>query len=280
MLYGSNLVCQGISKDSLQSIGGFSDAVAFSVDPLGNIFVIDNGSNELVKLAISENNISRVGGYGWTETAFDKPRDIISPNGLDVYVADYGNHRVLRFDRNLNLLSIVPSGDNDPRKSRTFGYPLSIALSRFGKLFILDSENKRLVKISKENTIESSIGGTDAGRGRLRKPIKVRISNKDHIYIQDDNQILVYDIFGNYLRSIGKGIFQHISTFTIEGDTIYALDSCIIHRMDIDGKSKHQINLDKYIGNCYNVIDIYFNDHNMFFLTKNEVFFMTITNNL
>jgi hypothetical protein len=72
--------------------------------------------------------------YSWKDAADNYPRDIVAVNALDVYIADYNKHRILRFDRDLNLVSTFPPEDNISGSGRIFGYPISISVDRFGSV--------------------------------------------------------------------------------------------------------------------------------------------------
>jgi len=204
--------------------GDFKHAYAISVDISGTIYVLDGGSNEIIKFDSAYNVQLRTGGFGWTQSTFDAPRDIIAPNGLDVYVADYGNHRIQRFDRNLNFFSSFPTKDNEVG-SRSFGYPRSVAVSNSGALYITDGENNRVLKVDIDGS-QRTFGGIDAASGRLRHPSCVRMSDNELVFVQDGNAIVTFDRFGNYLRKSNSDLFNNLTTFTVVGDTIYALDSC------------------------------------------------------
>jgi len=222
--------------DSLGEAGVFKRAVAFSTDPLGYIYVVDEGTHEIIKLSLKEKKTVRTGGFGWSGEGMDKPSDIITPNGLDVYVSDYGNHRILRFDRNLNIVSTLPPENQEELSGRLFGYPRSVDLSRFGDLLISDGENGRIVKYNGSGEFERSFGGIDAGKGRLLMPKRVRISNRDRVYVQDVGRIVIFDIFGNYLQTISEGLSEKFQTFTLYRDTLYALDSSGVCLYDQAGK--------------------------------------------
>ena len=263
-------------KDSIESDTIFNNAVAFSVDPNGNIFVLDNGNSELVKLRIEGTRVIGIYSYKWTKLAFDQPHDIISPNGLDIYVADYGNHRILRFDRNINLLSMIPADNNGRTGDRQFGYPISVAISRIGKLYILDRDNIRLIKLSSDNIFENTISGVQAGKGRLLNPIKVRISNRDRIFIQDGNSIKLYDIFGNYLTTIGEDIFKHLTSFTVTDSIVWVIDSCNLYHLDFDGRINSSLILQELIKDPSPVIDISAQNGILYFLTRNKLFYKNL----
>jgi DNA-binding beta-propeller fold protein YncE len=214
----------------------FQHAKACSVDPHGNVYVIDAGTGKLVKLSKEWEVLQTVGGYGWTDQAFDHPADVTAPNGLDVYVADYGNHRIQRFDRDLNFISSFSTREEADAAIR-FGYPHGVAQSRFGSIFISDGENRRILKVSTSGSVEQAFGDLGGGEGRLSSPSRIRISGDDRVYCQDSNRIVVFDIFGNYLESVGKGFFRHLRSFAVEEKILYVLDSCSVYALSRGGET-------------------------------------------
>ena len=245
-----------ISRDSL-----FKDAVAFSVAPSGMMYVLDKGSNELIKITPDGTILGRTGGIGWSETAFDSPADVYSQSDLRVYVSDYGNHRIEYFDGNLNYLSSLKLHDeSDP--SNQFGYPKSAAVDRNGSLFITDGENVRLVKIGELNTVELTFGGVGSGEGKITNPRRIRISQDDKVYIQDGQRIMVYDIYGNYLYVIPALANNHFRTFTVSENSVFILDTSGVRGIskDMDTTISYPVSSD--------FVDIGVNNDSMIFLTR------------
>ncbi len=209
------------AKDSLFRTE-FKLVTALSIDPLGNVFVVDGGANEVYKFKKDGSFILKVGGAGWGNESFDAPAGIASPNGLDVYIADYGNHRVQRFDMNLNYVSSIKQHDIDVKDR--LGYPKGVAVDRFGALYVIDGENTRVVKI-KNNTIEGIIGGLDAGEGRLHDPSQIQISDDDIIYVLDNGSIIEFDLFGNFIQRYDQYMFKRLDCISILDNALVVLDS-------------------------------------------------------
>lgn len=179
------------------SIGDFENASAFHINPAGYIFVTDIEKNEITKLDTLGNEILTIGGFGWTGESFDEPVDIYA-SILDVYVTDKNNHRIQIFDKDLNYLSSF-STQNSENSDFVFAYPVSCATSNQGDLFILDSDNSRVLKYDLSGNFLIEIGGIDAGNFTLDNPSKLAISPDSKIYIADDNSFLVFDLYGTGL---------------------------------------------------------------------------------
>lgn len=177
------------------SIGKFKNASAFTITSAGIIYVSDAASDEIYKLDTLGNYIKDVGGYGWNEGAFDQPVDVFA-NPLSVYVADKNNHRIQKFDKDLNFISLIYTRESDIQAER-FGYPLSAVTSNQGDLFILDSENKRIIKFDLFGNFIMNFGGYDSGIYALVNPEKIVVSPSNNLYVLDGRKIIVFDQYGN-----------------------------------------------------------------------------------
>jgi DNA-binding beta-propeller fold protein YncE len=205
---------------------------AVDVDINGNMYVLDAERNTLRLFDRTGRVLREVGGPGWLDGQFDRPAAVWARNGIDVFVADYGNHRIERFDRSLDFVSSFStreSGDPDVE----FGYPTGVALSRLGELFICDTENSRIVKVDRFSTVERTFGGIGGGKGRLVSPVKVEAGPKDAIYVLDGRRVAVFDAFGNYLRDLPSPLRSRPSVLYADDNGIAVLDSealCLFDR--------------------------------------------------
>lgn len=177
------------------SLGKFNDASSFHINSAGFIFVTDAGNSQVSKLDTLGKTIKEVGGYGWQDSQFDSPSNVFATT-LNIYVADKNNHRIERFDKDLNFISSLYTRENDDQNSR-FGYPLGCIISNQGDLFILDSENKRVVKFDLFGNYIQNFAGYDYGKYSLHSPIDMAADQTNNIYVVDGKKILIYDQFGN-----------------------------------------------------------------------------------
>ncbi len=182
------------------SIGSFRNASAFCITSSGIFYVTDKNSDEVFKLDTLGNKLKDAGGYGWTESTFDQPSDVFA-TPLNVYVSDRNNHRIQRFDKNLNFISQLYTRDSqDPAEQ--FGFPLSCVTSNQGDMYILDSENKRIIKFNTFGQFVQNFGGFDAGSFSLSDPKKLAVSPDNNIYVLDDKKLIVFDQYGNGIKII------------------------------------------------------------------------------
>jgi NHL repeat len=204
---------------------------SMDVDVAGNIYVLNSERCTITVLDTGLNVRGETGGPGWEPGQFDRPAGIWARNGLDIYVADYGNHRIQRFDRTPAYISQLYTHDSDIPEER-FGYPTDVALSRIGELFICDSENIRIVKVNALNQVEKGFGGFGGGKGRLLSPTKLDIGPGDNLYILDGSRIVVFDTFGNFLRELYQGIFRDPIAVFADAERVLVLDKDAVYCFD------------------------------------------------
>lgn len=181
-------------------IGSFSAAKSFAITPSGIIYVADTSTNELIKLDLNGKILKTTGGFGWQASMFDNPVDV-SATALNVYVSDKNNNRIQYFDKDLNYLSEF-STQNSTDLRYLFNYPVCSAVSNQGDLFILDSDNKRILKFNLSGEFQCTIGSYDAGSFALANPRNFAISNSGKLLVIDPPAVFEFDQFGNGIRKI------------------------------------------------------------------------------
>lgn len=183
------------SFDYTESLGKFNRASSFYITANGLIYVSDSGSDEIILLDTLGNQLNTFGGYGWDENSFDDPADVFA-DPLSIYVADKNNHKIKRFDKNLNFISSLYKRESEFLQEQ-FGYPLSCATSNQGDLYFIDSENKRIMKFDIFGKFIMNFGGFDAGKYQLTNPKQLAISSWNYIFVIDGPDIVIFDNFGN-----------------------------------------------------------------------------------
>lgn len=241
VLFSSNLLySQTFTYQS--SIGKFKNASAFTINSAGVIYVSDAATDEIFKMDTLGNIMKYVGGYGWDEGDFDKPVDVFA-NPLSVYVADKNNHRIQRFDKDLNFISLLYTRGND-NQDEHFGYPLSAVASNQGDLFILDSENKRILKFDLFGNFVMNFGGFDAGAYALSDPKKMVVSSANNLYVLDGQKIIEFDQYGNGLNII-QTITNYISiTLISENMLLNTNDRIIMTNLELPEFKFSEIKID------------------------------------
>ncbi|HWP81950.1 MAG TPA: hypothetical protein VNN76_04770 [Bacteroidota bacterium] len=209
------------------SFGSFRDAVRLTISPQHWIYVADAGDHTIHLYQDPNSTPTTIGGYGWQIGSFDSPKGIVT-DGINVFVADFGNHRVQRFDRRLSHISSLSTRDTAIAEAR-FGYPVDVALSRFGDLFVLDGENLRIVKFQVSGRFERSFGDIEQGSRRLRRPLALKLAPRDRVVVFEAGRAVEFDYFGNFLRVIGEGLLNNARALGVsEEGFVVATDSLMM----------------------------------------------------
>ena len=199
----------------------FSEATSFALSPQGYFYVSDNGSDEIIKLDSLGNQVNTYGGYGWGNGQFDHPIDV-SLNTLSIFVTDKNNHSVQRFDKDLNFISRLYTRDRNNETS--FGFPLSADVSNMGDLFVLDSENKRILKFDIFGKFVLKFGGFEDGDFSIKDPKKLIVTENNNVMVLDGKSLLIFDLFGNGLNITPlpenfSSIDKYYNTISLTGDS-------------------------------------------------------------
>lgn len=268
--FGNFLTAQTLI--SAGQIGNFNSASSFSINPAGFIFVSDSGKNEIIKLDTLGNVIKSVGGYGWTESSFDNPIDVFA-NTLKVYVSDKNNNRIQMFDKDLNYLSQFSSQSSRDDRS-AFRYQTGAAVSTQGDLFILDSDNNRILKYNMKGVFQLTIGGYDAGSFSLTVPKQFTLANSE-ILVIDSNWLVIFDQFGNGIKKIKL-------PFTPNNINADFLNICVndkseiifFNESDLENENLDKITFTPNIGE--EIVDSFVFNTKLYLLTKSSIFIFNI----
>lgn len=191
----------------------------------GVIYALDSEGNKLLKISSKGQVLNWIGGFGWSDEQFDLPSDVWV-TGLDVFVTDQNNHRLQRYDMELNFISSL-EGVSEETGNIDFEYPGAVAQSNRGNVYIADSENGQVLKYSSEGDFLLQFGGLGYSEGRLIEPISISITSDETVIVADRerNLILSFDEFGNYISSAGDGLITDIlAVATTKSNQIAVLD--------------------------------------------------------
>lgn len=264
-LFSCNLFCQTFTLHT--SIGNFNNARSFSVNKSGFIFIADNYNNEIIKIDTMGTVVKTVGGFGIGQSQFDDPFDLLA-NTLNVYVADKNNDRIQIFDKDLNFLSTLKAANDN--SNNAFRYPTSVSVSNQGDIYVLDSDNKRVLKFNMRGEFLLSIGGNDAGLFQLSNPIKLCLDNYNNLLVLQNNIIFVFDQFGNGLLKINVPFFAtNINSF---GDSIILVNERTLMSFKVPSKNLYEIDIKPtQFSFDDEIVDATFFNQKLYILTKHSI---------
>lgn len=255
------------------SIGKFNNASSFDISAHGIIYVSDAGNDQIVSLDTLGKIIKTAGGFGWSDGSFDEPADVFA-NPLSIYVADKNNHRIQRFDRDLNFISAFSTRQRENNEAK-FGYPSGFALSNQGDWYILDSENNRIVKFDLFGNFIQNFGGYDAGNYQLNRPNSLAISPENNVYVSDESGIVIFDSFGNGIGRI-ETPEQIISVRIIFDELVINTKNIVYHSNLREGNNKFsEIDLSHF--NMSEIVSALEYFGRLYVLTSKEILIFTLS---
>jgi hypothetical protein len=221
-------------------IGNFESASSIDIDPFGNIFVSDRTMNMVFKYSIRGEQLASIGGQGWSNNEFDEPMGLDASLGVSIYVSDYNNNRVSRFDKDLNFLGSFSTQD-DPNQELEFGYPRDVAVSQVGDLFVLDEENQQVLYTSGFASIQFVFGGVESGEMRLQGALALATGPNDNVYVLEANRVAAFDVFGNPVRQFATDTFTDAVGIAVYGSAVFVVTTNDIYIYSHDGSYKTTI---------------------------------------
>ena len=187
-------------------------AYAVAVDVAGNLFFADRPNSTVRRVDAGSGLITTVagnGGFGFAGDGGSAERATLGgPAGVAVdaagnlFIADFGNHRVRRVDADTGVITTVAGtgtagfgGDDGPATSAALSQPSSVSVDAAGNLYIADTLNNRVRRVdAATGTIRTVAGTGTAGFGGdggpaaeapLFAPGGVAVDAAGNLYIAD-----------------------------------------------------------------------------------------------
>jgi len=203
------IVYRGVILAEALGAAKLSQPLGMDIDPDGNIYIADTGNNRILKCTPRGELLREAGGFGFGREQFDRPVDVWAGNGLDVFVVDYNNQRLERYDKDLNYIASYYS-DELQDESLQFGYPTAVGFSPNGEIFLADHEFNRVLRIDSFGKPKASFGDFNWGEGRLSRPAKILLTSRREIFVSDSTAeaIVEFDYYGNFVRRFGEGVLR------------------------------------------------------------------------
>lgn len=202
----------------------------------GNILLIDAGNQMIREVIKSDSTIHKIaGGKSWTNFSGDGGQatsaDFNNAYALaidvtgNIYVADQYNHSIRMIDRATGIITTIAglgpdhpgySGDNKSATSAMLDAPLSVAADNNGNIYISDTGNNVIRKIS-NGTITTIAGngtpgyngdGALATNAKLNSPRALTVDNNGNLYFVDGNNNVIRKVDSNGIITtyVGTGV--------------------------------------------------------------------------
>jgi uncharacterized protein (TIGR03437 family) len=243
----------GYSGDNGPATSAQLDApYGVAVDSAGNLYIADSANNVIRK--VSGGVITTIAGNGTSGYTGDNgpatsaqlftPSAVALDSAGNLYILDFGNNVIRKVSASSLVITTVAGtnatygfgGDNGPATSAELYGPNGIAVDSAGNLYIADTSNSRIRKVSASNGVITTFAGNGtpgfAGDGasatsaELNGPWGVAVDSAGNLYIAD--------LGNNRIRKVSGG---EITTVAGNGTAGYSGDGGAAANAELNGPS-------------------------------------------
>jgi len=148
----------------------------------------------------------------------------------NIYVADTGNNRIVKFDSNLDFLGKIGSTGSG---NGQFSNPSGVAVDGSGNIYVADSSNNRIQKFDGEGNFLWTVGAYGTGNEQFQHPIGIAVDSSGYVYVADSGnyRIQKIDPSGAYVgqfgsKGTGNSQFSNPTGVAVDGSgNIYVSDA-------------------------------------------------------
>ncbi|MNK93459.1 Serine/threonine-protein kinase PknD [compost metagenome] len=212
--------------DGVGRAAAFNGPTGLVLGSDGTLYIADSGNNAIRKLS-PDGTVSTLAGnseFGYVDgpaaaAQFNQPSDIAVDNHRNIYVVDTFNHVIRKITAEGNVTTLagnIAGGFSDGVGSAArFSFPKGITLDLSGNLFVADTDNHRIRKITPEGVVSTLAGdGFFSWRDGLGlsaqfdEPTGITLDPLGNLFVTDRNNYCVRKVSpsGEVTTLAGRGI--------------------------------------------------------------------------
>ncbi|MGP0075647.1 MAG: IPT/TIG domain-containing protein [Bryobacteraceae bacterium] len=242
MLY---VAAGGYLGSVIQQIPGVTSARDVTVDSSGNIYSTSGGfvleipaSSGTVTTIAGSGNSPYFGGDGGPATSAQmySPSGIVVDSSGNWYIADTSNNRI-RMVTSAGVISTIAgtgaagsSGDSGPAAAAELNSPHGIAIDSSNNLYIADSGNNEVRKITPAGTITTIAG-------QLNNPVSVAVDAQGSIYIADSGNNRIAQVMSSGTASTFAKISGVLAVAVDASGNVVAADASQVWSVSENGSA-------------------------------------------
>jgi len=209
--------------------------VGLAVDASGNLYIADSHANAypqsqgLIREVIASTGIiNTVVGLGNTEGQLIAPEGVAFDASGNMYISDIELHVVAKYSNGVLTVNFAGdntpgfSGDGGPAADAELSDPIGVATDAAGNIYIADSVNNRIRRISPDGTISTIAGETKFGysgdggpalKAQLWSPRGVVVDSSGNVYIADTENDVIRELTPMAGPAITSGGVSNAASF-------------------------------------------------------------------
>jgi sugar lactone lactonase YvrE len=198
------------SADGAGTAASFNYPSGVAVDSTGNIYVADSNNNKIRKITpagvvttLAGSGVSDSEDGTGTTASFAYPRGVAVDKSGNLYVADSSNNKVRKITPAGAVTTLAGSGRKGSRDgtAANFNYPNGVAVDSIGNVYVVDSGNHKIRKVTTAGVVTtlagSGVEGSEDGTGTAASfywPTGVAVDSSGNVYVADSNNNLIRKI--------------------------------------------------------------------------------------
>jgi uncharacterized protein (TIGR03437 family) len=232
---GANNVIQTLAGTGIAGMGGelmaasasaLNSPMGVAVAPTGVVYIADT-YNHRIRAVSADGTIATVAGTGtsgtgaenqpWTQTALRGPRGVCVDRQDTLFIVDTSNHRVLRAAPGALMATAAgngspgAAGDGGSARLAQLDQPGACAVDTAGNLFIADTLNHRIRKVTAAGIISTLAGSGQPGASGDEGPATAACLNSPSGVTADDNgNVFVADTGNQVIRQVTPDGIIHL----------------------------------------------------------------------